>query len=459
MTSARPIATLLALLLVLLVLPSPAPAAEAALFRLFLLNGESLTSYGEFTRVDDRVIFSMPVGGSVAEPRLHVVSLPAGMIDWSRTGRHVASARAQRYAETRGEEDFRVLTGEVARVLGQIALTTDRSRALAIAEQARQTLSDWPRTHFGYRQDEVRDVIGVLDSAITQLRGSGGGFELALVATVEPIPAEPVAGIPPLGEQLAQIFRVIAMTAPAADRMALLQSAAALLDEARVIPGVDVKAVRRKIGLEIQQELDVDARYARLTREISSAARKAAGDGDITRVQKILASIRTRNADLGLRRPEVVLSLEAALLTQVDAARQLRLLRDRWQLRKGLYSDYQRRVGSQINQLGRVQSELEAIRELEGPPARALQNLRRELSGGADRLTRMAVPTDLKLAHDLLVSAWRFAESAARIRHDAVMSGSLPTARQASSSAAGALLMLARAQQEIRSYLEPPRLP
>jgi hypothetical protein len=448
-----------ALLLVQLWLPSPARAADAALFRLFLLNGDTITSYGEFARVDDRVIFSMPVGGSPAEPRLQVVSLPAGMIDWTRTDRHVASARSQRYAETRGEEDFRAVTGEVARVLGQIALTTDRTQALAIAEQARRTLTDWPRTHFGYRQEEVRDVIGVLDSAITQLRGGNGGFALSLVAIVEPIPAEPVAGMPDLGEQLSQILRVISMTAPAADRMALLQSAAALLDEARVIPGVDVGSVRRKIGAEIRQELADDARYARLTRDVTAAARKAASEGNVSRVQKILASVRNRDVDLGLRRPEVVLAIHATVLAQVDAARQLRLLRDRWQLRQSLYSEYQHSVGSPVVQLTRVRPELEAIRALEGPAARTLQNLRSRLSGGAERLSRLVVPEDLRSTHDLLITAWRFAENAVRIRHDAVMSGNLGTAREASSAAAGALMMLGKAQQEIRSYLEPPRLP
>ena len=68
--------------LVALCPPAAAPCAaarrDAALFRLFLLNGDTLISYGEFARVDDRVIFSMPVGGSADEPRLQVVTLPAG---------------------------------------------------------------------------------------------------------------------------------------------------------------------------------------------------------------------------------------------------------------------------------------------------------------------------------------------------------------------------------------------
>jgi len=59
----------------------------------------------------------------------------------------------------------------------------------------------------------------------------------------------------------------------------------------------------------------------------------------------------------------------------------------------------------------------------------------------------------------LVTSAWRFAETALRTRYEAIASGSLGTAREASSAAAGALMMLNRAQAEIRAFLEPPRLP
>ena len=38
--------------------------------------------------------------------------------------------------------------------------------------------------------------------------------------------------------------------------------------------------------------------------------------------------------------------------------------------------------------------------------------LRSRLAGGADRLQRLTVPEELRGTHDLLVSAWRFAETA-----------------------------------------------
>jgi hypothetical protein len=58
----------------------------------------------------------------------------------------------------------------------------------------------------------------------------------------------------------------------------------------------------------------------------------------------------------------------------------------------------------------------------------------------------------------MLVGAWRFAENAVKGRYEAARAGSVTTAWEASSSAAGALMLLSRVQQEIRQLLEPPAL-
>ena len=81
-------------------------ADEATLFRVFLKDGSSLVTYGEFARVGDQVVLSVPVGGTREEPRLHAVSLAASRVDWDKTDRHVASTRYQRYVATRAEADY-----------------------------------------------------------------------------------------------------------------------------------------------------------------------------------------------------------------------------------------------------------------------------------------------------------------------------------------------------------------
>jgi hypothetical protein len=153
-----------------------------------------------------------------------------------------------------------------------------------------------------------------------------------------------------------------------------------------------------------------------------------------------------------------VQALYASVQAQLDAARHLRLLRDRWSIRQSLYRDYQRSVGVQMLQLVKTQPVLDAIRRLDGPSPETLLTLQARLRGGADQLERIRPPADLGITHDLLVGAWRFAENAVNSRYQAAQTANVTTAWEASSAAAGALLLLSRAQQELRALLEPPQL-
>lgn len=68
---------IVAVLLCLSIPRASGAASNAMLLRLFLRDGATLVSYGEYARVDDRVIFSMIVGGSTEQPQLQAVTLSA----------------------------------------------------------------------------------------------------------------------------------------------------------------------------------------------------------------------------------------------------------------------------------------------------------------------------------------------------------------------------------------------
>src|SRR5580704_6863843 len=92
-------------------------AADAAtLLRVFLRDGTSLVSYGEFARVADRVVFSMPID-STEDPPLQLIDIPADRVDWARTDRYADTARAARYTVTQGESDYVALNNAVSRAL------------------------------------------------------------------------------------------------------------------------------------------------------------------------------------------------------------------------------------------------------------------------------------------------------------------------------------------------------
>ena len=441
-------------------LARPAYAADATLFRLFLLDGSVLVSYGEFARVDDKVIFSMPVGGRTDEPRLQVASVRAALIDWPRTDRYSASARFQRYAQTRGEEDFRVLSNEVALALNDVALSGNRQQALALAEKVRKNVADWPTAHFGYRSNDVREIVSVLDEAITSLRSSTGGaaFEFSLVATAEAPPLEPVLGLPTPRQQFDQIMH-LAELSTSSDRVALLQAAMTLVSgAAATIDAKEADPLRRTVEKELRQELAVDRQYSALSQKFVTQATAFASRAAIADIERLVARIPKEDAKLGQKRPEIIESMNGAVQTQLFAARRLRLLRDQWLLRQASYRSYQRSVASQILLLVKSQPMLDSIRRLDGPPPDRLLELRGKLSGGAERLERIRTPDYLRGVHDLLVGTWRFADNATRARVKAIEGGDPAAAWEASSAAAGALMMLTRVQSEIRDLLEPPRL-
>jgi hypothetical protein len=445
--------------LLALAVPCWADTADTTLLRLFLADGTALVSYGEFARFDDRVIFSMPVGGTSEQPRLQVVTIPARVVDWARTDRHTASARYQHYASTRGEADFSRLSADVARVLNEIALTTEPHRALQIAEKARQTLAEWPRAHYGYRQRDVREIVGLLDEAISDLRAAAGisAFDLTFVAMAGDVPLEPVQGMPAPREIVGQLLAVAKLAERSAERMALLQSALALLHEA-ASSIADGERMRDMVNAQIRTEQRIDEQYTNLSKRRLQTAARASARAKVRDLEAVLTRIARDDRKLGNRRPEVIQAVNASVNAHLDSARKLRLLRDQWMLRRAVYREYERSVSSSILQLVKAQPALDAIKRLDGPPPSSLGNLRLRLQGGSERLQRVSVPDEVRQAHDLLVSAWQFADMAVRTRQQAIGSGDISTAWRASSAAAGALMMLGRLQSELRTLLEPPQL-
>jgi hypothetical protein len=151
-----------------------AQGGDATLYRVFLNDGSTVVSYGEFARVGDRVVVSLPLGGSDSSPELQLLSLPADAVDWDKTDAYAESARAARYAQTRGPEEFALLNEAVSRALTDIALTPDPQRKIAMATEARQNVTKWAAEHFAYRAKNVAELAGLFDAVIAEARSAAG---------------------------------------------------------------------------------------------------------------------------------------------------------------------------------------------------------------------------------------------------------------------------------------------
>jgi hypothetical protein len=434
-------------------------AADTVLYRIFLTNGTSLVSYGEYAEVDSRVVFSLSLGEMTGSPRLQLVSLPDTVVDRDRTEKYARVVRASHYAATRGEADFSAMSQGVAEALNAIGRAADPADRLAMALAARRRLAEWPQDHFGYREPEVREVLGLIDEIVSDLRASAGEqqFELKLIAHPQERPRERLLPAPTLRESIEQALLAARLTEAPAERMALLQAAMHVVDGgAHSLSPAWVAATRASIARAVGEEVRVERAYAGLVRRALGRATSRAARADVRGVESILRTIPEQDQRLGEKRPQEIAALQRALEAQLDAARRLRLARDHRAIRGPAYRAYRRAIGQPMQQLDRAAPVLADIKLLAGPRSKVLRDAESRLLQSAKLVTTVTPPAEFETAHALLANAAQLAERAVRTRREAVLSGDLQAAWDASSAAAGALMLLARARAEINQLMKYP---
>ena len=436
-------------LVLALVCASPAAAAESVLYRLFLIDGTTLVSYGEFSRVSDRVVFSIPVGQVEESPDLQLVSIPEASVDWERTDQYSNAVRAQRYGETRGDEDFALLGNRVTEALNLIALTRDPARRLAMAQEARGNLARWPAQNFGYRAAEVAQLTGMLDDVISELRVSAGqtSFDVSLVATTGPSLVE-LLPAPDFRGTLEQAFAASIVTPEPAERVSLLRAVTSALREPAKRGGWEA-ALHARATADLATELRIDQSYRDLSAASIPTAAARAARGDVTGVQGLLQNVLKADDRLGRRRPQESAALLAFLDLQLNEARRVRLARDAWVVRAEAFTAYRSGIAAAIGELRRSTRSLENIRELAGPAPRLLPRLEQRLVMAKQQLAAVSPPAELDAAHGLFGAAFQMARRAVATRRNAVSSKDMKLAWDAASAAAGALMLLDRAAQEL----------
>jgi hypothetical protein len=444
------------------VLPAPASAADdATLLRVFLKDGNSLVSYGEPALVGDHVVFSMPIAPP-PNPPLHLVDLPLTRVDWDRTSRYANAARASHYVQTRAEADYAALSNEIARTLGQVAAADTPEQRITIVERARKALADWPQTHFNYRQTEVRQMLSMLDEALADLRAATGAqrFDLALTAYAEP-PAitEPLLPPPTLQESIEQVLRAARSVDSSADRIALLATAMVTIDKSRAtLPAEWAAAIRLDAEMTMRAEQRIDQSYRTLTSRTMTLADTHLRMGDVHALERLIRSIPERDAALGGKRPDAVMALVTAIEDKLDAARRLQLARDRWALRATAYQEYQSAIAAPLRLFAQLTPMLESIKALSGSTPASLTFIDRTTLTIRKLASVIKPPQELTAVHALFLSAVQLAANAAQIRREAVLAEDMSRAWNASSAAAGALMLISRANTDMLAVVQRPEL-
>jgi hypothetical protein len=437
---------------------------DALLYRVFLRDGSTLVSYGDFARVADRVVLSIPLGAIEGpSPPLHLVSIAEAAVDWERTDRYADAIRARHYAATRGEVDFEALSADVAKALNDVATIKNPSERLAVATGARQRLADWPAAHHGYRGRDVAQLATLLDDAIAELRVAAGlsRIDLSLVATAPAVPPDvPELPAPNERETFDQALAAVSAAADSSERVSLLEAIASSLgpsgaraDGGRAQWSLSMHA---RASAALASEMKTDQEYRSLTDRMIERADERARRADVAGIASLLRAVLEADDKLGRKRPEMTASLLATLDSRLDSARRLRLARDAWIARRDGLRRYQRSIGPSVDRFRRSAPALEQIRQLAGPAPSALLPLSIRLNEALRGLNKIQAPAEAQAIQTMLANATQTAIRAAASRRIAIATGDMPTAWEAASAAAGALLMFERAHEELRKLEAPP---
>jgi hypothetical protein len=433
-------------------------AANATLYRIFLQDGTTLVSYGEYARVADRVVLSVPMGGTSSSPAIQLLTIPASVVDWGRTDAYAESARAARYAATRGPDDYALLASAVARALSDIAVTRDPATKIAMAGEARRNVTRWVAEHYGYRASDVAQLAGMFDDVIAEARAGSGAsnVDLTLVANMAAPPAMPLMAPPTLPETLEQGLRAATLAQPS-ERLSLLRAVSATLSTV----GPEATwggSLRARVSAAIAGEERIDRDYASLSRDVLRTADRRAREADVRGVERLMSRVLEQDQRLGSRRPQEVASLLASVDAKLDSARQLRLARDRWESRLDLLRGYAHAISEPLGTLRRSRSSLERIRQYEATSRVMLQRLADRTADASRRLATVTAPVEGETIQRLLTSAAQLTARAVSARQYAVASAEMLPAHEAASAAAGAIMMMDRAYEELQRLTKAPEL-
>jgi hypothetical protein len=112
-----------------------------------------------------------------------------------------------------------------------------------------------------------------------------------------------------------------------------------------------------------------------------------------------------------------------------------------------------------LDRLRGLRTPLEDIKALAGSSPFALAAIQKGAASASQVLAAIAPPEEFRSVHALFTSAAQLADNAAKIRLEAALTGDLQRAWDASSAAAGALMLETRALAEFLDLFRLPQLP
>jgi hypothetical protein len=432
-----------------------AAVAPGAIFRVFLTDGRALPGYGEAALAGDRVVFTLIVAAEPGAPVFQLVNLPARAVDVERTKRYADAVRAAHYARTRGDLDYEAMTQEVQRTVTQLTSVSDPRKRLDMARAARERLLAWSETTYGYRGAEIAELTALFDDVIAELALAAGEPRIAMDLRAGGAAGQPetILAAPSLGESLDLAVAAAVVAEDQDQREAILRAAAGAADR---LPADD--PVRTRVRREWELESRAAEGYAALSAEVRQQAADARRRGDMAELERLVASLPARDRDLGQRRRQVIEELAREVETMLADVRAHRAAVERYLRVRSSLLAYERAIRPVMSGLDGVRPVLMAIKDVRYTAYERLVAASERIGRFQDALSKVAPPEDLADVHATLASALQMADRACARRRLASSVVSEAIAAEASSSAAGALILADEMRAQLVKRLYPPSL-
>jgi hypothetical protein len=437
--------------------PSPILHPQSLeVFRIFLTDGTVLNSHGECATLPEELVCIVKLGGGDVPESHDVLSVPLSRVDEPKTTDYARALRAAQYGVTRGEREYADLTADMARSLAELESSTDRDRRLGIAQMARQRLAGWSADHFGFKADETRQLVGMLDEVIAELRVAAGEtkFSIDMVANIAPTVPTALLPSPNVSQSLDAALAAAEVTQVAAERMAILRSAQRV---SAATAGLDA-ALKARVARSLQAEELIERQYRALMQDAITRADVAVRHGRASVLQRLIWEVAEADQKLGARRVREMAAFGRRLEIELQLAKEQQAAFARWEQVKDQLFAYEVRLRPVFDDWVSQRLVLRDVRSGTAPRASALDVAVRRFASIDATLARMRPLPEVREVHAVLRSAVQMARQGLVLGQRLSVASNAEISRNASSAITGAELLLAQARAELVVQLNPRKV-